>query len=57
MVVKIQVEVLQVVMLCVVVGYERFGRPCCLHLHGEARFFEMFVYYHSTTWHHNPDLD
>jgi len=32
--VKIQVEVFWVVTPCsVVVGYQRFGEPCCLHLH------------------------
>jgi hypothetical protein len=31
-----QVEVCWVVTLCsVVVGYQRFGGPCCLHLQGE----------------------
>jgi len=31
--VKIQVEVFWVVTSCsVVVGYQRFGEPCCLHL-------------------------
>jgi len=31
--VKIQFEVLWVVTPCsVVVGYRRFGRPCCLHV-------------------------
>jgi hypothetical protein len=35
--VMFQVEVFWVVMLCsVVVGYQRFGRPCCLHLQGEV---------------------
>jgi len=34
--VKIQVEALWVVTPCsVVVGYQRFGRPCCLYLQGE----------------------
>jgi hypothetical protein len=33
--VKIQVEVFWVTTLCsVVVGYQRFRGPCCLHLHG-----------------------
>jgi len=37
MVVKIQVKVFWVVMLCsVVVGYQHFGGPCCLHLQGET---------------------
>jgi hypothetical protein len=35
--VNIQVEVFRVVKPCsVVVGYQRFGGPCCLHLQGEA---------------------
>jgi hypothetical protein len=35
--VKIQVEVFWVVMVCSVrVGYQCFGGPCCLHLHGEV---------------------
>jgi len=34
--VKIQVEVIWVVTPCSdMVGYERFGGPCCLHLQGE----------------------
>jgi hypothetical protein len=34
---SIQVMVFWVVMLCcVVVGYQRFGGPCCLHLQGEG---------------------
>jgi len=37
MAVKIQVEVIWVVMLCSVsVGYEHIGGPCCLHLKGEV---------------------
>jgi len=36
MVVIFQVEVFWVVTVCnVVVGYQRFGCPCCLHLHSE----------------------
>jgi len=45
---KIQVEVFSVVTpysVSVVVGYERFGDPCCLHLQGE----------HNTTRCHNPE--
>jgi len=35
--VKIQVKVFLVVTQCsVAVGYQHFGGPCCLHLHGEA---------------------
>jgi hypothetical protein len=37
MAVKIQVEVLWVVTPCsVVVGYQSFSDPCCLHLQGEV---------------------
>jgi hypothetical protein len=36
--VNIQVEVFWVVMPCsVVVGHQRFGGMCCLHLHGEMK--------------------
>jgi hypothetical protein len=36
--VAFQVEVLRVVTLCgVVVGYQRFRGPCCLHLEGEHK--------------------
>jgi len=35
--VKIRVEIFWVVAPCsVVVGYQRFGHPCCLHLQGEV---------------------
>jgi hypothetical protein len=35
--VKVQVEVFWVVIPCsTAVGYQRFGRPCCLHLQGEV---------------------
>jgi len=37
MMVKIQVEVLWIVMPCnVAIGYQRFGVPCCLHLQGDG---------------------
>jgi hypothetical protein len=37
--VKIQIEILWVVTPCsVVVGYQRFRGPCCLHLQGELNF-------------------
>jgi len=31
----LQIEVFWVVMPCNVVGYQRFGNPCCLRLHPE----------------------
>jgi len=47
MAVKMQVEVFWVAMLCsIVVGYQRFGEPCCLHLYPETS-----VSYHNTIWH------
>jgi hypothetical protein len=40
--VKIQVEVVWVVTPCkVVVGYQRFRGPCCLHLQGEVNTHEI----------------
>jgi hypothetical protein len=55
--VKIQVEVFWVVTPCsVVVGYQCFRGPCCLHLHftikmEAARSSETMVSYHNTTQH------
>jgi len=46
-----------------VVGYQRFGGPCCPHLQGDVnmkavRSSETLVFYYNTTWRHNPeDLD
>jgi len=43
--VKIQVEIFRVVTpwtWTIVVGYQRFGGPCCLHIH------------QNTTWRHSP---
>jgi len=38
-------------MLCsIVVGYQYFGGPCCLHLYSE-----MLVSYHNTTRSHIPE--
>jgi len=34
----------------VVVGYQRFRGPCCLHLRGETS-----ASYHNTTWLHNAE--
>jgi hypothetical protein len=54
--VKIQVEVLWVVeQYSVVLGYQFFEEPCCLHLQGEAvRFSEKPVSYCNNSWLHNP---
>jgi hypothetical protein len=59
-----QVEIFWIVTPCsVVVKYQRFGRPYCLHVHitlkmGAARPSETLVSYHKTTWCHKPeDLD
>jgi hypothetical protein len=41
-----------------VVGYQRFGGLCCLHLQGEAWISETSVSYRNITWRHSPeDLD
>jgi hypothetical protein len=56
MAVKFQVEVFWVVTSCsVVVGYQRFRGPCCLHLQGRARSSEMLVSYHNATGRHNSE--
>jgi hypothetical protein len=44
----------------VVVGYRRFGCPCCLYLHFTlkmevARISETSLSYHNTTRRHNPE--
>jgi hypothetical protein len=61
---EVQVGVFSVVMPCsVLVGYNSFRGPCCLHPQGEGKMeaawtSEMLISYHNTTWHHNPeDLD
>jgi hypothetical protein len=43
-----------------VVGYQRFGRPCCLHLQGEVKMqavwsSETLVPLHIITRRHNPE--
>jgi len=54
--VKIQVAVFLVVAPCsVVVRFQRFGGPCCLHLHFNlkmeaARSSETLVSYHTSSW-------
>jgi len=55
-VIKIQVAVLWVMTPSSdVVGYQRFGEPCCLHLQSDeaTRFSEMLVFYRNTTRRHN----
>jgi len=61
--VKIQAE-FQVLKPCsVMVGYRRFGCPCCLHHHftlrmEARRMSETSVSYHNSTWSHKAeDLD
>jgi hypothetical protein len=55
-----KVLVFYVVMPCiVVVGYQRFKGPCCLHLQGEVEVetawtYEKLVSYNNITWRHNP---
>jgi len=56
-----QVKVFWVVLLhSAVVGYQHFWGPCCLHLHhkngGSIWSSKMSIFYHNTTWCHNPDL-
>jgi hypothetical protein len=47
---KIHVEVFWIVTPCgIVVGYQRFGGPCCLHLQGEMKAPKRW--YPSTTLH------
>jgi len=42
--VMFQVEVLWAVLpYCVMVGYQRFGGPCCLHLQGEDSIRSLWV--------------
>jgi len=49
-------------MLCsVVVGYQHFGGPCCLHFQGEememvrARSSKTLEPFYNTTQHQNPE--
>jgi hypothetical protein len=56
-----QVKVFWVVLLhSAVVGYQHFWGPCYLHLHhkngGSIWSSKMSIFYHNTTWCHNPDL-
>jgi hypothetical protein len=71
MVVKIEAKVFWVVTTCgVVVGYQHFRGPCCLHLQFTSLHFaslystlnveaakssETLIPYFNTTWHHNPE--
>jgi hypothetical protein len=50
-----QVQILWVLEPCsIVVGYQRFGRPCHLHVQDE----EMLTSYYNIIWRLNPeDLD
>jgi len=51
MAVNFQVGFFWIVKRCsVVVGYQRFGGPCCLHLQCET-----LVSYHNITRRHNPE--
>jgi len=59
--VMFQVKVFLVVMLCsIVVAYQCFRRPHCLHHQDEVKMAsawtsKMLVYYHNTAQHHNPE--
>jgi len=51
--VDMEVDVFWVLTPCsVVLGYQRFGGPCCLHL---QRTSETLVSYHNIIWRHNPE--
>jgi len=54
---KIELTVFWVVALCsVVVEYQCFKGPCCLHLQGSARWSsEIFVSNDDTPWCNNPE--
>jgi hypothetical protein len=49
-VVKIKVKVFGVVMPCsVLVEYQHFGEPCCVHVQGEVKMEA------ARSWLHNPE--
>jgi len=56
--VRIYVHVFWVVMQCiVVVGYQRFGGPCCLHLQDEHTPLKSRTYHNTTRRHNAEEID